>query len=146
MLRQARDGSLPGMVKTRKTFADAADEWLTYCENVCVCKLSAMRDYRNMVRVLDREFGKRKIETITTEDIDLWVSGYGGSNRTRQKYLVCLGSIFKRAMKVYGLPERGQHLGYKSFKERYRAALRAAGLREDFRFHNLRHTFGLPSE
>lgn len=263
LLRQARDRSLPGMVKTGKTFTDAADEWLAYCENVRDCKPSTMRDYRNMVRVLVREFGKRKIELITTEDIDLWISGYGGSNRTRQKYLVCLGSIFKRAMKVYGLPRnpadlverprvrraakidvlrpeevlalvraaesdqdaaifhtaafaglrmgellalrwrdvdftrrtihvrenwtqgetttpkggteravpmaeevaerlarlgqrehftadddlvfctaRGQHVGYKSLKERYRAALRAAGLREDFRFHNLRHTFG----
>jgi integrase len=263
LLRQARDGSLPGMVKTGKTFADATAEWLAYCENVRDCKPSTMRDYRNMVRVLDREFGRRKIESITTEDIDLWVSGYGGSNRTRQKYLVCLGSIFKRAMKVYGLPRnpadlverprvrraakidvlrpeevlalvraaeseqdaaifhtaafaglrmgellalrwrdvdftrrtihvrenwtqgetttpkggteravpmaeevaerlarldqrdhfttdddlvfctpRGQHVGYKSLKERYRAALRVAGLREDFRFHNLRHTFG----
>jgi integrase len=37
---------------------------------------------------------------------------------------------------------RGQHVGYKALKERYRAALRAAGVREDFRFHNLRHTFG----
>jgi integrase len=37
---------------------------------------------------------------------------------------------------------RGQHVGYKSLKERYRAALRKADLREDFRFHNLRHTFG----
>ncbi len=263
LLRQARDGSLPGMVKTGKTFADATAEWLAYCENVRDCKPSTMRDYRNMVRVLDREFGKRKIETITMEDIDLWISGYGGSNRTRQKYLVCLGSIFKRAMKVYGLPRnpadlverprvrraakidvlrpeevlalvraaeseqdaaifhtaafaglrmgellalrwrdvdftrrtihvrenwtqgetttpkggteravpmaeevaerlarlgqrkhftakddlvfctlRGQHVGYKSLKERYRAALRKADLREDFRFHNLRHTFG----
>jgi integrase len=263
LLRQTRDGSLPGMVKTGKTFADAAAEWLAYCENVRDCKPSTMRDYRNMGRVLDREFGKRKIEVITTEDIDLWISGYGGSNRTRQKYLVCLGSIFKRAMKVYGLPRnpadlverprvrraakidvlrpeevlalvraaesdqdaaifhtaafaglrmgellalrwrdvdftrrtihvrenwtqgetttpkggteravpmaeevaerlarlgqrqhfttdddlvfctpRGQHVGYKSLKERYRAALRAANLREDFRFHNLRHTFG----
>ncbi len=249
--------------ETGKTFADATDEWLAYCENVRDCKPSTMRDYRNMARVLVREFGRRKIETITTEDIELWISGYGGSNRTRQKYLVCLGSIFKRAMKVYGLPRnpadlverprvrraakidvlrpeevlalvraagseqdaaifhtaafaglrmgellalrwrdvdftrrtihvrenwtqgetttpkggteravpmaeevaerlarlgqrehftadddlvfctaRGQHVGYKSLKERYRAALRAAGLREDFRFHNLRHTFG----
>lgn len=262
LLRQARDGSLPGIVKTGKTFTDASAEWLAYCENVRDCKPSTLRDYRNMVRVLDREFGERKVETITTEDIDLWISGYGGSNRTRQKYLVCLGSIFKRAMKVYGLPRnpadlverprvrraakidvlrpeevlafvraaeseqdaaifhtaafaglrmgellalrwrdvdftrrtihvrenwtqgetttpkggteravpmaeevaerlarlgqrdhfttddlvfctaRGQHVGYKSLKERYRAALRAAGLREDFRFHNLRHTFG----
>lgn len=263
LLRQTREGTLPGLVKTGKTFADATTEWLAYSENVRDCKPSTMRDYRNMVRVLDREFGKRKIETITTEDIDLWISGYGGSNRTRQKYLVCLGSIFKRAMKVYGLPRnpadlverprvrraakidvlrseevlalvraaeseqdaaifhtaafaglrmgellalrwrdvdftrrtihvrenwtqgetttpkggteravpmaeevaerlarlgqrehftadddlvfctaRAQHVGYKALKERYRAALRAAGLREDFRFHNLRHTFG----
>lgn len=263
LLRQTREGTLPGLVQTGKTFTDASAEWLAYCENVRDCKPSTLRDYRNMVRVLDREFGRRKIETITTEDIDLWISGYGGSNRTRQKYLVCLGSIFKRAMKVYGLPrnpadlverprvrraakidvlrpeevlalvraadseqdaaifhtaafaglrmgellalrwrdvdftrrtihvrenwtqgetttpkggteravpmaeevaerlarlgqrdhftadddlvfctERGQHVGYKSLKERYRAALRAASLREDFRFHNLRHTFG----
>lgn len=263
LLRQTRDGSLPGLVQTGKTFSNAADEWLAYSENVRDCKPSTMRDYRNMARVLVREFGSRKIETITTQDIDLWISGYGGSNRTRQKYLVCLGSIFKRAMKVYGLPRnpadlverprvrraakidvlrpeevlalvraaesdqdaaifhtaafaglrmgellalrwrdvdftrrtihvrenwtqgetttpkggteravpmaeevaerlarlgqrehfvadddlvfctaRGQHVGYKSLKERYRAALRAANLREDFRFHNLRHTFG----
>jgi integrase len=36
----------------------------------------------------------------------------------------------------------GLHLGYKSLKDRYRGALKAAGLRENFRFHNLRHTFG----
>jgi len=286
LLAQARQGTLPGMVQTGKTFRDAAEEWLAYCENVRDCKASTMRDYRNMVRVLVREFGDRKVEAIASEDIELWVSGYGGSNRTRQKYLVCLGSIFKRAMKVYGLPRNpadvverprvrraakidvlrpeevlalvraaeegrhrkppeypigpkgeaelrrqdeqdaaifhaaafaglrmgellalrwrdidfgrrtihvrenwthgetttpksgteravpmadevakqlakigqrehftadgdlvfctsgGRHLGYKSLKDRYRGALKAAGLQEDFRFHNLRHTFG----
>jgi integrase len=263
LLAQARQGTLPGMVRTGRTFRDAAEEWLDYCEKVRDCKASTLRDYRNMVRVLDREFGSRKIEAITPEEIELWISGYSGSNRTRQKYLVCLGSIFKRAMKVHGLPRnpadvverprvrraakidvlrpeevlalvraaeseqdaaifhtaafaglrmgellalrwrdvdftrrtihvrenwtqgetttpkggteravpmaeevaqrlarlgqrdhftadddlvfctpRGQHVGYKSLKERYRAALRAAGVREDFRFHNLRHTFG----
>ncbi len=263
LLAQARQGTLPGMVRTGRTFRDAAEEWLDYCEKVRDCKASTLRDYRNMVRVLDRELGDRKVEAITPEEIELWISGYSGSNRTRQKYLVCLGSIFKRAMKVYGLPRnpadlverprvrraakidvlrpeevlalvraaeseqdaaifhtaafaglrmgellalrwrdvdftrrtihvrenwtqgetttpkggteravpmaeevaerlarlgqrkhftadddlvfctpRGQHVGYKSLKERYRAALRAANLREDFRFHNLRHTFG----
>jgi integrase len=263
LLAQARQGTLPGMVRTGRTFRDAAEEWLDYCEKVRDCKASTLRDYRNMVRVLDREFGNRKIEAITPEEIELWIGGYSGSNRTRQKYLVCLGSIFKRAMKVHGLPRnpadvverprvrraakidvlrpeevlalvraaeseqdaaifhtaafaglrmgellalrwrdvdftcrtihvrenwtqgetttpkggteravsmaeevaqrlarlgqrdhftaddnlvfctpRGQHVGYKSLKERYRAALRAADLREDFRFHNLRHTFG----
>jgi len=263
ILSQARQGTLPGMVKTGRRFHEAAEEWLRYCENVRDCKASTLRDYRNMVRVLNREFGDRRIETITSQEIELWISGYAASNRTRQKYLVCLGSIFKRAIKVYGLPinpaevverprvrraatidvlrpeevlalvraaesdqdaaifhtaafaglrmgellalrwrdvdftrrtihvrenwtrgetttpkggseravpmaeevaerlvrlgqrphctadddlvfctEGGRHLGYKSLKERYRAALRAAGLREDFRFHNLRHTFG----
>ncbi len=263
LLAQARQGTLPGMVRTGRTFRDAAEEWLDYCEKVRDCKASTLRDYRNMVRVLDREFGDRKIEAITAEEIELWIGSYSGSNRTRQKYLVCLGSIFKRAMKVHGLPRnpadvverprvrraakidvlrpeevlalvrsaqseqdaaifhtaafaglrmgellalrwrdvdftrrtihvrenwtqgetttpkggteravpmaeevaerlarlgqrdhfttdddlvfctpRGQHVGYKALKERYRAALHAAGLREDFRFHNLRHTFG----
>jgi integrase len=263
LLAQARQGTLPGMVRTGRTFRDAAEEWLDYCEKVRDCKASTLRDYRIMVRVLDREFGNRKIEAITPEEIELWIGGYSGSNRTRQKYLVCLGSIFKRAMKVHGLPRnpadvverprvrraakidvlrpeevlalfraaqseqdaaifhtaafaglrmgellalrwrdvdftrrtihvrenwtqgetttpkggteravpmaeevaqrlarlgqrdhftadddlvfctpRGQHVGYKALKERYRAALQGADLREDFRFHNLRHTFG----
>jgi integrase len=263
LLAQARQGTLPGMIRTGRTFRDAAEEWLDYCEKVRDCKASTLRDYRNMVRVLDREFGDRKVEAITPEEIELWIGSYSGSNRTRQKYLVCLGSIFKRAMKVHGLPRnpadvverprvrraakidvlrpeevlalvraaqseqdsaifhtaafaglrmgellalrwrdidftrrtihvrenwtqgetttpkggteravpmaeevaqrlarlgqrqhftadddlvfctpRGQHVGSKALKERYRAALRAAGVREDFRFHNLRHTFG----
>lgn len=263
ILRQARAGTLPGLVQTGKTFHDASAEWLVYCENVRDCKASTLNDYRALASVLDRQFGDRKIETITEQDIETWISSYPGSNRTRQKYLVCLGSIFKRAMKVYGLPRNpvelverprvrkaatidvlrpdevmalvraadddqdaalfhtaafaglrmgellalrwrdvdftrrtihvrenwtqgvtttpkggteravpmaeevaerlarlgqrerftadddlvfcaasGQHLGYKSLKDRYRAALRAADLREDFRFHNLRHTFG----
>ncbi|MEX2106520.1 MAG: site-specific integrase [Solirubrobacterales bacterium] len=263
ILAEARERTLPGSVRTGKTFAEASAEWLAYCENVRDCKLSTMTDYRAMVVVLDRHFGTKSIESISSEEIELWVTSYPGSNRTRQKYLVCVGSIFKRAMKVYGLPrnsadaverprmrrpatievlrpdevlalvraagseqdaalfqtaafaglrigellalrwrdvdftrrtihvrenwtygetttpkggreravpmaedvarrlarlgqrdhfttdddlvfctERGQHLGYKSLKQRYRAALRTAGLREDFGFHNLRHTFG----
>jgi integrase len=263
ILAQARVGSLPGMVKTGRTFRDATEEWLAYCENVRDCKATTLNDYRTMVAVLNREFGSRKIESITSQEIERWITAYPGSNRTRQKYLVCLGSIFKRAKKVYGLPinpvdvverprvrkpatievlrpeevmalvraaeseldaavfhtaafaglrmgellalrwrdvdfarstihvrdnwalgktttpkggseravpmatevstrlaklgqrdhftgeddlvfctERGQHLGSKSLRQRYHAALKAAGLREGFRFHNLRHTFG----
>jgi integrase len=263
ILAEAREGTLPGSVRTGKRFTEASEEWLSYSENVRDCKASTMTDYRAMVAVLDRQFGSKTVESITSEEIELWVSAYPGSNRTRQKYLVCLGSIFKRATKVYGLPrnpvdaverprvrrpaaidvlrpdevlalvraaeseqdaalfqtaafaglrigelfalrwrdvdfarrtihvrenwtygetttpkggreravpmaedvaqrlaqlgqrpycttdddlvfctDRGRHLGYKSLKQRYRSALRAAGLREDFRFHNLRHTFG----
>src|SRR5262245_74386 len=104
MLAEARRGTLPGMVRTGKTFREASAEWLGYCENVRDCKPSTMRDYGNMVRVLDREFADRRIETITSEEIELWVSGHRGNNRTKQKYVICLGSIFKRAMRLYGLP------------------------------------------
>jgi integrase len=263
ILRQARDGSLPGLAQTGKRFRDASAEWLRYCENVRDCKGSTLRDYKAIAGVLDRQFGDLKLESITEQRIESWIAEYPGSNRTRQKYLVCLGSIFKRAMKVYGLPRNpvdlverprvrkparidvlrpeevlalvrsaeekqdaaifhtaafaglrmgellalrwrdvdfarrtihvrenwtqgetttpkggveravpmadevserlarlgqrdhftgdddlvfcavdGRHLGYKALKDRYRAALKAAGLREDFRFHNLRHTFG----
>lgn len=263
VLAQARLGTLPGMVKTGKTFRDAAEEWLAYCENVRDCKATTLNDYRTMVAVLNRQFGGRRVETITSREIELWIAGYEGSNRTRQKYLVCLGSIFKRAKKTFGLPtnpvdnverprvrkpatidvlrpeevmalvraaeseqdaavihtaafaglrmgellalrwrdvdfarrtihvrenwalgqtttpkgggeravpmadevaarlaklgqrgysigdddlvfctEGGQHLGSKSLRKRYCAALKTAGLREGFRFHNLRHTFG----
>ncbi|HEY1284446.1 MAG TPA: tyrosine-type recombinase/integrase, partial [Solirubrobacterales bacterium] len=104
LLLQARQGTLPGLVQTGKTFRDASADWLAYCENVRDCKPTTMRDYRNMVRVLDREFGDRKIESITTEEIELWVAGRKSANRTLQKYVVVLGGIFKRAMKLYGLP------------------------------------------
>lgn len=57
LLAQARQGTLPGMVRTGKRFAGFAEEWLAYCEGVRDCKPSTLRDYRNMVRVLDREFG-----------------------------------------------------------------------------------------
>src|ERR1700679_3845728 len=103
VLAQARVGSLPGMVKTGRTFRDAMEEWLAYCENVRDCKATTLNDYRTMVAVLNREFGNRKVESITSQEIERWITGYPGSNRTRQKYLVCLGSIFKRAKKIYGL-------------------------------------------
>lgn len=91
-------------MQTGKTFREASAEWLAYCENVRDCKTTTLRDYTALAAVLDRQFGDRKIETITERDIETWISSYPGSNRTRQKYLVCLGWIFKRAMKVYGLP------------------------------------------
>jgi hypothetical protein len=104
LLAQARQGTLPGLVKTGKKFRDVSADWLAYCENIRDCKPSTMRDYRNMVRVLDRDFGDRKIESITSEEIELWVANRKGANRTLHKYVVVLGGIFKRAMRLYGLP------------------------------------------
>jgi hypothetical protein len=40
VLDEARDGTLPGLVKTDVTFAEAADEWLRYVEHDRARKLS----------------------------------------------------------------------------------------------------------
>jgi integrase len=107
-LAEARRGDLPGMIRTGATFADAAAEWLRYSEQERACKHTTMTDYRLMVRALNRTFGAEPIERITPEAIEQWKARFmaGGkrSNRTLHKYLVVLHGVFKRAMKVYGLP------------------------------------------
>jgi integrase len=107
-LADARRGELQGMVRTDTTFAEAAAEWLRYVEQERACKPRTIVDYSNMVRVLNATFGDTPLEGIGTETIEQWKSSFAGSrklsNRTLQKYLVVLHSIFKRAMKVYGLP------------------------------------------
>jgi len=107
-LDEARRGTLPGMVRTGATFADAAAEWLRYVERERACKPSTVEDYRQMVRMLNRSFERHPIESITRQDLERWkaavASERGMSNRTLQKYLVALNGIFKRAMKIWNLP------------------------------------------
>ncbi len=47
VLDEARRGTLPGMVRTGATFADAATEFLRYAEHDRGCKASTLRDYRS---------------------------------------------------------------------------------------------------
>jgi integrase len=107
-LDAARRGTLPGMVRTGATFADAAAEWLRYVEHERACKPSTLDDYRQMVGRLNSAFGDTLIESITRQDLERWKSEATAerpiSNRTLQKYLVVLNGIFKRAMRVWGLP------------------------------------------
>ena len=107
-LSSARRGKLAGMVRTGATFSEAASEWLRYSEQERACKPTTVTDYGNMVRVLNRTFGDRPIESITAESVERWKAAFMAerkrSNRTLQKYLVVLHGVFKRAMKVYGLP------------------------------------------
>jgi integrase len=254
---------LPAPRVSSMSFGEACQQWLAHRETVRDCKSSTMRDYRHMVAVLERVFGERPLDSISPPELEEWAHTYPGSNRTRQKYLVCLTSIFRLAERRRGMPHNpaegierprvrrpaqievlgaaqvaalvaaaadecdavafclaayaglrigeilalrwrdvsleqhtvhvrenwtrgetttpksgreravpmaeeiasrlstlrerghfadeedlvlctsgGRHLGYKSLKNRYRDSLRAAGLPEDFRFHNLRHTFG----
>ena len=86
------------------SFADASAEWLRYVEHERDVKPSTLSDYRHMAAKLNREFGELPLDSITAADIERWKAGLGCSNRTAHKYLLALNGIFKRAMRVYGLP------------------------------------------
>jgi integrase len=104
-LDEARRGSLPGMVRTGATFADAAAEWLRYIEFDRERKPSTVGDYRSIVSAqLLPECGELPIEAITTEMIERWVATLGKSSNTRVKAVVLMHGIFRRAKKVWGLP------------------------------------------
>ena len=106
-------GVVGGLVETRVTFKEAAAEYLRYAEEDRGCKPSTMRSYRSAIDThLMPVFGKRRIEDITTQDIERWRSGLvpGAqparvlTNKTKNNLLVLLHAIFRRAVKVYGLP------------------------------------------
>ena len=106
VLDEARRGSLPGMVRTGATFADAAAEFLRYAEHDRGCKPSTLRDYRsNLEAHLLPGFGSTRLEEITPAAIDRWRSSLTGlSNRTKNKLLVVMHGVMKRAQHVWGLP------------------------------------------
>ncbi len=105
VLEQARRGTLPGLVRTGATFADAAAEFLRYAEYDRAVKPSTLVDYRSIVRGrLVPAFGERRLEDITTEEIEAWRATLAVSNRTKNKVLVLMHGVFVRAMKVWGLP------------------------------------------
>ena len=108
-LEQARAGTLPGMVRTGVTFADAAAEWLRYVEQERGRKPSTLVDYRSAVKAhLNPAFGGLALEQVTTETIEVWLASQlqAGrlSRRSLQKLVVLLNGIFRRARKVWKLP------------------------------------------
>jgi integrase len=103
-LDQARRGTLPGMVRTGATFADAAAEYLRYVENDRGRKPSTVRGYRSAINAhLLPGFGELPVEDVSPEVIEGWLASFGGSPRTRNKLLIQLHGILGRARKVYGL-------------------------------------------
>jgi integrase len=105
-LEQARRGTLPGLVRTGATFADAAAEYLRYCEHDRGCKPSTLRDYRsNLDAHLLPAFGEQPLEAITPDAIDAWRASLPGlSSQTKNKLLVVMGGVMRRAQHVWGLP------------------------------------------
>ena len=105
VLVQARQGTLRGMRSGNATFAEAAEEWLRFIAQDRERKPSTLRDYRSALNAhLLPAFGERQLESITVEEIEAWRGTLGGlSNRTKNKLLIQLHGIFRRAQRVYGL-------------------------------------------
>jgi integrase len=104
VLDEACRGTLPGMFQTGARVADAAAEWLRYSEHDRACKPTTLTDYRHTADRLMRDLGELRLEEVTPELLERWKGTLTVSNRTVAKYLVVLHGIFKRAMKVWGLP------------------------------------------
>lgn len=104
LLDEARRGTLPGLVQTGATFADAAAEFLRYVEHDRGRKPSTISGYRSVVQAhLLPGFGALPVESITTPMIEAWIATIERSPRTRNKLITMLHGILERARKVYGL-------------------------------------------
>jgi integrase len=109
---EARRGTLPGMVQTGATFADAAAEFLRYAEEDRGCKPSTLVDYRSRINAyLLPAFGPMRLEDIAPRLVERWRDSLTGvrfghrlANKQKNNLLVLLHGIFRRAMRVYGLP------------------------------------------
>ncbi len=106
ILDQARRGTLPGQVQTGVTFADAAAEWLRFIEEDRERKPSTLKDYRSVLRAyLLPAFGSAPVEAIQPDDIERWRRSLTTlSNRSKNKLLIQLHGIFRRAQIVWGIP------------------------------------------
>jgi integrase len=105
LLDEARRGTLPGLVRTGATFADAAAEYLRYAEQDRGCKPSTLQGYRSVISAhLVPAFGAMPVEAVTSDAIERWIATVDRSVRTRNKLLILLHGILGRARKVYGLP------------------------------------------
>jgi integrase len=147
LLAQARAGTLPGMLRTGATFAQASREWLRWQEFDRQRKRSTLDDYRSAVHVhLDPTFEHLQLEEITPRLVDRWrrslIDERGLSNRSVNKLLVLLHGICERARKIWGLRDnpvrdverqplaRRAHIDVYSATE-IRALMRAAASRQD---------------
>jgi integrase len=105
LLDEARRGTLPGMVRTGATFTGACAEFMRYVEQDRGRKPWTLRGYQSMIDAhLLPAFGKLPVENLTTQQIEQWIASVPGSVRTRNKLLILLHGIMRRARKVYGLP------------------------------------------
>jgi integrase len=105
-LEDARRGTLPGMGPAAGvSFAEVAAEWLRFIEEDRERKPSTLKDYRSALNAhLLPAFGGRVLESITPDEIERWRRSLTGlSSRSKNKLLIQLHGIFRRAQTAYGL-------------------------------------------
>ena len=105
VLDEARRGTLPGMVRTGATFADAAAEWLRYIEHDARASPRRWPRYRSLLRHAAaglRRHGARVRHA--GDDRALAQRRWTLSRRTRTRPSSWSHGIFQRARKVWGLP------------------------------------------
>jgi integrase len=104
VLNRARHGTLPGLVRTGATVADAAAEFLRYIEYDRERKPSTVKGYRWIINAqILPALGAMQLEDLTTEHVERWLAAMGGKASSRRKALVVLHGIFARAKKVHKL-------------------------------------------
>lgn len=111
VLDQARAGTLPGMVRTTATVEEAWAEWLRYSAEERGWSPRTMRGRRSSVRAhFVSAFGSRAIDDLTAAHVERWRSGLPAtmSTRSKNKLVIELRGVFKRARKVWGLPVPGR--------------------------------------
>jgi len=105
ILDQARRGTLPGMVRTGVTFADACEDYLAHKEADRRLKPTTLRDYRSTVTFhLLPAFGALPVEDITPDMVETWKLTLRMSNATKIKILTILYGVMERARKRHRLP------------------------------------------
>jgi integrase len=86
------------------TFAEAAHEWLRYVEEDRAVKATTLRDYRSgLEHHLLPAFGERRLVSITATELERWRATLRLSPRTKNKLMIAVGGIYRRAARVYGI-------------------------------------------
>ena len=86
------------------TFAEAAREWLRYVEEDRAVKATTLRDYRSgLEHHLLPAFRDRLLVSITASELERWRSTLQLSPRTKNKLMIAVGGIYRRAARVFGI-------------------------------------------
>src|SRR3954451_6761388 len=144
VLDEARRGTLPGLVQTGATFADAAAEFLRYVEHDRSIKPSTLTDYRSIVSAhLVPAFGAMRVEEVTPEKIERWratvasADGSPLSNRTKQAARPAARRLPSGAegLRPAEQPGRGNRASPATLERRHRGLRCRGGVRARARGH-----------